>query len=130
MYRRYRPKNKKSNQTLPIVAVSLTITGLLVWGYFSKWDDIVRYVKGETKYLADNSEANARLDKLIKSLYTDESALIALVDKTTDYNEGSNSTKHSHFRFNDRTVSTHCHRGTYEAGRRRAWQLSWNVSLS
>lgn len=87
MYRRYRPKNKKSNQTLPIVAVSLTLTGLLVWGYFSKWDDIVRYVKGETKYLADNSEANARLDKLIKSLYTDESALIALVDKTTDYNE-------------------------------------------
>ncbi len=83
MYRRYRPKRKNTSHALPIAAVSLTLISLLTWGYFAVGDDIVSHFKGKTIVVADDTEANANLDRLLTDLSGDRSSLLRLAEDRT-----------------------------------------------
>lgn len=83
MYRRYRPKRKNSSHALPIAAVSLTLVSLLTWGYFSVGDDIISHFKGKTIVVADDTEANANLDRLLTDLSGDRPSLLRLAEDRT-----------------------------------------------
>ncbi len=78
MYRRYKPRRKSSSLALPMTALGLTATALLLWGIFSKGEDIIRFFKGQTIVVHDNSEANDRLDRLMADLSGDKSRLLEL----------------------------------------------------
>lgn len=80
MYRRYKPKKKNTSHALPITAVLFTVAALLIWGFFSKWDDMVRYVKGDTIVVKDNTEANKNLEALLADLSGDRPRLIKLAE--------------------------------------------------
>ncbi len=83
MYRRYRPKRKNTSHALPIAAVSLTLISLLTWGYFAVGDDIVSHFKGKTIVVADDTEANANLDRLLTDLSGDRASLLRLAEDRT-----------------------------------------------
>ncbi|MBQ3526830.1 MAG: hypothetical protein IJA63_11215 [Akkermansia sp.] len=83
MYRRYKPKRKSSSHALPITAVLFTVVALLIWGFFAKWDDMVRYVKGDTVVVKDDTEANRNLDNLLADLSGDRPRLIKLAEDRT-----------------------------------------------
>lgn len=80
MYRRYKPKRKNTSHALPITAVLFTVASLLIWGIFTKWDDMVRYVKGDTIVVKDNTEANKNLEALLADLSGDRPRLIKLAE--------------------------------------------------
>lgn len=78
MYRRYKPRRKSSSLALPMTAIGLTAAALLLWGIFSKGEDIIRFFKGQTIVVHDNSEANERLDRLMADLSGDKARLLEL----------------------------------------------------
>ena len=80
MYRRYKPKRKNTSHALPITAVLFTVAALLIWGFFAKWDDMVRYIKGDTIVVKDNTEANKNLEALLADLSGDRPRLIKLAE--------------------------------------------------
>ncbi|MBE6419350.1 MAG: hypothetical protein E7031_04390 [Akkermansiaceae bacterium] len=80
MYRRYRPKRKSSGHALPIAAASLTLISLLTWGYFAVGNDIADYFKGKTVVVADASEANGKLNKLMADLFGSRTDLLKLAN--------------------------------------------------
>lgn len=80
MYRRYRPKRKNTSPVLPLTAVGLTATALLIWGLFAKGEDIIRFFKGETIVVHDNSEANDNLERLLGDLAGDKARLLELAE--------------------------------------------------
>ena len=83
MYRRYRPKRKNTSHALPIAAVTLTLISLLTWGYFAVGDDIVSHFKGKTIVVADDTEANANLNRLLADLSGDRPALLRMAEDRT-----------------------------------------------
>ncbi|MBR5886725.1 MAG: hypothetical protein IKZ07_00785 [Akkermansia sp.] len=80
MYRRYRPRRKSTGHTLPLAAVGLTVAALIIWAIFAKGDDIIRFFKGETVYVHDNSEANDNLERLLSDLSGDKARLLELAE--------------------------------------------------
>lgn len=80
MYRRYRPRRKNTSPTLPLAAVGLTVAALIIWGIFAKGDDIIRFFKGETVVVHDNSEANDNLERLLADLSGDKARLLELAE--------------------------------------------------
>ncbi len=78
MYRRYKPRRKTSNHAIPLTAIGLTATALLLWGIYAKGSDIYHFFEGETIIVPDNSEANANLDKLMQDLAGDKPRLLEL----------------------------------------------------
>ena len=82
MNRRYRPPRKKSNHTVPLIAVGLTLGALALWGLFAKGKDIILFFKGETIVVASNEEANANLSRLLADLSGDKSRLLELAENS------------------------------------------------
>ena len=80
MYRRYKPRRKNGSPALPLTAVGLTLAALALWGLFSKGSDIVRFFRGETIYVHDNSEANENLERLLADLAGDKARLLELAE--------------------------------------------------
>lgn len=80
MYRRYRPRRKNTSPMLPLAAVGLTVAALIIWGIFAKGDDIIRFFKGETVVVHDNSEANDNLERLLTDLSGDKARLLELAE--------------------------------------------------
>lgn len=80
MYRRYRPRRKANSHVLPLVAVGLTAAALGIWGLFAKGEDIIRFFKGTTVVVHDNSEANDNLERLLADLSGDKSRLLELAE--------------------------------------------------
>ncbi len=80
MYRRYKPRRKTSSHAIPLTAIGLTATALLFWGIYAKGSDIYHFFEGETIVVADNSEANARLDELMRDLAGDKARLLNLAE--------------------------------------------------
>lgn len=78
MYRRYKPRRKSSSLALPVTAIGLTAAALILWGLFSKGEDIIRFFKGETIVVPSNKEANENLDRLMADLAGDKSRLLEL----------------------------------------------------
>ncbi len=78
MYRRYKPRRQSSSHTIPLAAIGLTATALLFWGIYAKGDDIYDFFKGKTVVVADNSEANNNLEKLMGDLAGDKPRLLDL----------------------------------------------------
>lgn len=82
MNRRYRPPRKKSNHTVPLIAVGLTLGALALWGLFAKGKDIILFFKGETVVVASNKEANDNLERLLADLSGDKSRLLELAENS------------------------------------------------
>ncbi len=80
MYRRYKPRRKTSNHAIPLTAIGLTATALLLWGIYAKGSDIYHFFEGKTVVVADNSEANANLNRLMADLSGDKSRLLELAE--------------------------------------------------
>ncbi len=80
MYRRYKPRRQTSSHVIPLTAIGLTVSALLLWGLYAKGDDIYDFFKGKTVVVADNSEANANLDKLMGDLAGDKPRLLELAE--------------------------------------------------
>ncbi len=80
MYRRYKPRRKTSSHAIPLTAIGLTVTALLLWGIYAKGSDIYHFFEGKTVVVADNSEANANLDKLMGDLAGDKPRLLELAE--------------------------------------------------
>ncbi len=78
MYRRYKPRRKTSSHAIPLTAIGLTAAALLLWGIYAKGSDIYHFFEGKTVVVADNSEANARLDRLMADLSGDKPRLLEL----------------------------------------------------
>lgn len=78
MYRRYRPNRKNTNYAVPLVAVCIIATALLLWGIWAKGEAIVRFFEGETILVADNTEANENLSRLLGDLSGDKANLLEL----------------------------------------------------
>ncbi len=78
MYRRYKPRRKSGSHVIPLTAIGLTAAALLLWGVYAKGSDVIKYFKGETIRYADNSEANANLERLLADLSGDKSKLLEL----------------------------------------------------
>lgn len=82
MNRRYRPPRKKSNHTLPLVAVGLTVGALVLWGIFAKGNDVITFFKGQTIVVPSNDEANQNLERLLGDLAGDKSRLLELAENS------------------------------------------------
>lgn len=82
MIRRYRPARKKSNPTLPLAAVGLTVAALLLWGIYAKGEDILLFFKGQTIVVPSNAEANANLARLLGDLSGDKARLLELAENS------------------------------------------------
>lgn len=82
MNRRYRPPRKKSNHTLPLVAVGLTVGALALWGIFAKGDDVITFFKGQTIVVPSNDEANQNLERLLGDLAGDKARLLELAENS------------------------------------------------
>ncbi len=82
MNRRYRPPRKKSNHTLPLVAVGLTVGALVLWGIFAKGDDVITFFKGQTIVVPSNDEANQNLERLLGDLSGDKARLLELAENS------------------------------------------------
>lgn len=80
IHRRYKPRRKSGSPVLPLAAVGLTAAALLIWGLFAKGDDIIRFFKGETIFVHDNSEANDNLERLLADLSGDKARLLELAE--------------------------------------------------
>ena len=78
MHRRYRPNRKNTNYTIPLVAVCIIATALLLWGIWAKGEDVLRYFKGEDRIIHDNREANENLSRLLADLSGDKAQLLEL----------------------------------------------------
>ncbi len=78
MYRRYKPRRKTSSHAIPLTAIGLTAAALLLWGIYAKGSDIYHFFEGKTVVVADNSEANANLDRLMADLSGDKPRLLEL----------------------------------------------------
>lgn len=80
MTRRYRPRRKNTNHGLPLAAIGLTITGLLLWIIYAKGDDIVNFFRGKTVTVYSNEEANTHLADLLGQLSGDKAQLLELAE--------------------------------------------------
>ncbi len=80
MYRRYKPRRQTSNHTIPLAALGFTVSALLLWGIYAKGDDIYHFFKGKTVVVADNSEANNNLNRLMGDLAGDKPRLLELAE--------------------------------------------------
>lgn len=80
MYRKYKPKRKNTSHALPITAVSLTLISLAIWFYFAKGEEIIKSFKGETIVVADDTEANNNLKRLLDDLSGDRAGLLKLAE--------------------------------------------------
>lgn len=80
MYRRYKPRRKNGSAVLPLAAIGLTAAALLIWGLFAKGEDIIRFFKGETIVVHDNTEANDNLERLLADLAGDKPRLLELAE--------------------------------------------------
>ncbi len=78
MYRRYKPRRKTSSHAIPLTAIGLTAAALLLWGIYAKGSDIYHFFEGKTVVVADNSEANANLERLMADLSGDKPRLLEL----------------------------------------------------
>ena len=82
MQRRYRPNRKTTSHAIPLTAIGLTAAALVLWGIYAKGDDIIRFFKGETIVVADNTEANDNLARLLQDLSGDKSKLLELAENS------------------------------------------------
>lgn len=82
MQRRYRPNRKTTSHAIPLTAIGLTAAALLLWGIYAKGDDIIHFFKGETIVVADNTEANDNLARLLGDLSGDKSKLLQLAENS------------------------------------------------
>lgn len=82
MYHRYKTRRKNSNNRLPMVAIGLTITGLILWGVYSKGTDVINFFKGETIIRYSNEEANENLTRLLGDLAGDKAKLLELAENS------------------------------------------------
>ncbi|MBR1979593.1 MAG: hypothetical protein IJ985_08865 [Akkermansia sp.] len=82
MQRRYRPNRKTTSHAIPLTAIGLTAAALLLWGIYAKGDDIIHFFKGETIVVADNTEANDNLARLLSDLSGDKSKLLQLAENS------------------------------------------------
>ncbi len=80
MIRRYRPRRKNTGHRIPLAAIGLTITALILGVVYIKGDDIVNHFKGQTHLVYDNKEANENLELLLAELSGDKSKLLDLVN--------------------------------------------------
>ncbi len=78
MQRRYKPRRKQSSHAIPIAAIGLTATALLLGLAYFKGRDVYNFFKGETITVHDNSEANANLERLMRDLAGDKPRLLEL----------------------------------------------------
>ncbi len=78
MYRRYKPRRTNNSHVIPMTAIGLTAAALLLWGIYAKGSDIYHFFEGKTVVVADNSEANANLDRLMADLSGDKPRLLEL----------------------------------------------------
>ncbi len=82
MYRRYKPRRKNSSHVIPLTAIGLTAAALLLWGVYAKGADVIKFFEGETIRVADSSEANANLSRLLADLSGDKSRLLELASNS------------------------------------------------
>ncbi|GEM_PF-1637514 len=82
MQRRYRPNRKTTSHAIPLTAIGLTAAALVLWGIYAKGDDIIHFFKGETIVVADNTEANDNLARLLGDLSGDKSKLLQLAENS------------------------------------------------
>ncbi len=82
MQRRYRPNRKTTSHAIPLTAIGLTAAALVLWFIYAKGDDIIRFFKGETIIVADNTEANDNLSRLLQDLSGDKAKLLELAENT------------------------------------------------
>lgn len=82
MYRRYRPNRRNNSHALPLTAIGLVLAALATWGIWAKGGDVIRFFKGETIILPDNTEANDNLNRLLNDLSGDKSKLLELVENS------------------------------------------------
>ncbi len=81
MYRRYKPRRPNNNShAIPLAAIGFTATALLFWGIYAKGSDIYDFFAGKTIVVADNSEANENLRKLMADLAGNKSRLLELAE--------------------------------------------------
>ncbi len=100
MYRRYKPRRPNSSHAIPLTAIGLTVSALLLWGLYAKGDDILDFFRGKTIIVADNSEANANLDNLMGDLAGDKPRLLELAEtEKTRLGWVSNVTTRRQFRY-------------------------------
>lgn len=78
MNRRYRPNRRNNSHTLPVISLVLVLVALVLGMCWMWGGDVLRYFKGEVRTYADNSEANANLESLMRSLSGDKSKLLDL----------------------------------------------------
>ena len=78
MNRRYRPNRRNTNYSIPIIAVCLIAAALFLWFIWAKGEAILRYFEGETIVVADNTEANNNLSRLLADLSGDKAQLLEL----------------------------------------------------
>ncbi len=78
MYRRYKPRRKTTSHAIPLTAIGFTAAALLLWGIYAKGSDIYHFFEGKTVVVADNSEANANLERLMADLSGDKPRLLEL----------------------------------------------------
>lgn len=83
MYRRYnRPNRKSTNYTVPLAALGFIIAAILLWVIWARGEAIINFFKGKTEYVADNSEANNNLARLLGDLSGDKAQLLALAENS------------------------------------------------
>lgn len=82
MYRRYRPNRRNNSHALPLTAVGLVLAALATWGIWAKGGDVIRFFKGETIILPDNTEANDNLNRLLSDLSGDKAKLLELAENS------------------------------------------------
>ena len=78
MSRRYRPNRHNTNYSIPIISICLIAAALFLWFIWAKGEAILSYFEGKTIYVADNSEANSNLARLLSDLSGDRSQLLDL----------------------------------------------------
>lgn len=82
MYRRYRPNRRNNSHALPLTAIGLVLAALATWGIWVKGGDVIRFFKGETRIVHDNTEANDNLNRLMNDLAGDKSKLLELAENS------------------------------------------------
>ncbi len=82
MNRRYRAGRRSGSFGLPTATAAVIGTALLLWLIWAKGESIIRYFEGETIYYADNSVANANLERLLADLSGNKAQLLSLAQES------------------------------------------------
>lgn len=77
IHRRFTPRKKHNKNNIPIVVGSVVILGLLLFLY-NKRETITSWFRPQIQQVVSNTEANARLDRLMNSLAGDRVTVLEL----------------------------------------------------